>query len=65
MRTHLHEVWISLVNPMNTDERTEVKIAAGNSWRSVSRSEIEYAQTNRQDNVPMAAGNSMREEQLR
>ena len=49
---------------MNTDERTEVKIAAGNSWRSVSRSEIEYAQTNRQDNVPMAAGNSMREEQL-
>ena len=50
----------SLFNPENTDERTEVKIAAGNSWRSVSRSEIEYAQANRQENVPMAAGNSMR-----
>ena len=55
---------ISLVNPENTDERTEVKIAAGNSWRSVSRAEIDYAQANRQENVPMAAGNSMREDQL-
>ena len=46
----------SLVNPENTDERKEVEIAAGNSMRSASRSEIGYPQESRQENVPMAAG---------
>ena len=54
----------SLVNPVNTDERKEVEIAAGNRMRSASRSEIGYSQASRQDNVPIAAGNSMLEDQL-
>ena len=54
----------SLVNPGSTDERKEVETAAGNSVRSASRSEVGYSQVSRQENVPIAAGNSMREEQL-
>ena len=54
----------SLVNPVNTDEREEAEIAAGNSMRSALRSEFGYSQANRQENVPMAAGNSRREDQL-
>ena len=53
----------SLVNPENTDERKEVETAAGNSVRSASRSEVGYSQVSRQENVPIAAGNSMREDQ--
>ena len=52
----------SLVNPVNTDERKEVETAAGNSMRSASRSEIGYSQASRQENVSMAAGDSMRED---
>ena len=52
----------SLVNPENTDERKEVVMAAGNSMRSASRSEIGCSQASRQETVPVAAGNSMRED---
>ena len=52
-----------LVNLGNTDERKEEQ-AAGNSWRFASRSEVGYSQASRQENAPMAAGNSWREEQL-
>ena len=37
----------SLVNPVKTDERKELEIAAGNSWRSASRSEMDYSQASR------------------
>ena len=53
----------SLVNPVNTDKRKEVEIASGNSMRSASKSEIGYSQARRQENVPIDAGNSMREDQ--
>ena len=53
-----------LVNPVNADERKEVEVAPGNSWRSASRSEVGYSQASRQENAPMASGNSWREEQL-
>ena len=54
----------SLVNPRNTDERKEVETGAGNSMRSASRSEIGYSQASRQEYVPIAAGNIMREDPL-
>ena len=54
----------SLVNRENTDERKEVEIVAGNSWRFASRSEVGYSQASRQENAPMAAGSTWREEQL-
>ena len=50
----------SLVDLVNTDERKEVEIEAGNSMRSASRSEFGYSQASRQENVPMAAENSRR-----
>ena len=53
-----------LVNPVNTDERKEVEIPAGNSGRFASRPDVGYLQASRQKNAPMAAGNSWREEQL-
>ena len=53
-----------LVIPENADERKEVEIA-GHSWRSASRSEIGYSQASRQENAPMATGNTWREDQLR
>ena len=46
-----------LVNPGKTDERKEVEIAVGNSWRFASRSEVGYSQASK-ENAPMAAGNS-------
>ena len=54
----------SLVNSESTEERKEVEIAAENSMRSASRSEIGYSRASRQENVPIAAGTSMREDQL-
>ena len=42
----------SLVDPVNTDERKEVEIAAGNSWRFTSRSEVGYSQASGQENAP-------------
>ena len=51
----------SLVNSESTEERKEVEIAAENSMRSASRSEIGYSRASRQENVPMGGGNSMRE----
>ena len=53
-----------LVNPVNADERKEVEIAPGISWRSASRSEIGYSQASRQEKCSLALGNSWREEQL-
>ena len=53
-----------LVNPGNAGERREVEVAPGNSWRSASRSEVGYSQASRQENAPMAFGNSWHEEQL-
>ena len=55
------DLWSVLVN---TDSRKEVEIAAGNSMRSASRSEIGHSQASRQENVPIAAEDSMREDQL-
>ena len=51
-----------LVNPGNADERKEVDIASGNSWRSASRSEVGCSQVSRQENALMAFGNSWRQE---
>ena len=53
-----------LVNPVNADARKEVEKASGSSWRSASRSEVGYSQVSREENAPMASGNSWREEQL-
>ena len=53
----------SLVNPVNANERKEVEIVSGNSVRSASGSETGYSQASRPDKVPIAAGNSMREDQ--
>ena len=53
-----------LVNPENADERNEMKIASGSSWQSAPRSEVGYSQVSRQENVPIAAGNSIRKDQL-
>ena len=64
MRETLQHIFGYLANPGITDERKEVEIAAGNSWRSATRTEVGYSQENRQENAPMAAGNSWREEQL-
>ena len=54
----------SLVHPVNTDERKEVEIASRKLVRASSRSEVGYSQASRQENVQIAAGNSMREYQL-
>ena len=49
---------VYLVNPGNADERKEVEIAPGNSWRFSSRSEVGYSQASRQERVPIGPGNS-------
>ena len=54
----------SLHNPGNTDERKEVVQASRQLVQPDSNSEVGYSQPSRQENVPIAAGNSMREDQL-
>ena len=54
----------SLLNPGNTDERKEVVQASRQLVQPNSNSEVGYSQVSRQENVPIAAGNSMREDQL-
>ena len=47
-----------LVNRVNAYEQKVVEIAAGNSWRSASRSEVGCSQVSRQGIAPLATGNS-------
>ena len=53
-----------LVNPRNADERKEVEIADGNSWRFASRQEVGYSQASRQEDAPTASRKLVREDLL-